>query len=403
MPQTSSRRLAPILGTLGALGPLSIDMYLPGMPQIAADLRVAEGAVQFSLMAFFAGLMIGQLFHGPLSDRLGRKPVIYAALTLFIAASLGCATAGTAGQLTGWRFVQGLGGSIGMVIGLATIRDLYTGHAAAKLIALVMIVQGVAPIVAPLLGTAIMAVVPWQAMFVVLALAGAASMLLVATWLPETRLPEQRAQSRPAEAVGHYLSLLASRRYIAYAAASALAMGGFFAYLSGSAFVFISVHGLSPAAYSTLFAVNALGLMAGAQIAPRLMGRFRAQTIVRAALMAYAAAALLLSALELSGGAGLVPLSVLLFVVITAMAFVLPLGGVLALEAYGAIAGTAAALMGALNFSAGTLASLVVGATADGTALPMALTIAASGLAACLVAFLVFPQRQAPVFTQETS
>lgn len=165
MKQISSRRIAPILGILGAMGPLSIDMYLPGMPQIAASLNVGEGAVQFSLMAFFAGLTIGQLFYGPLSDRTGRKPMIYVGLALFIVGSIGCATAGTAPLLIVWRLVQGLGGSIGMVIGFAVVRDLYTGRTAASLMALMMMIQGVAPVVAPLIGTAIMSVAPWPTIF----------------------------------------------------------------------------------------------------------------------------------------------------------------------------------------------------------------------------------------------
>lgn len=175
-------------------------------------------------------------------------------------------------------------------------------------------------------------------------------------------------------------------------------MAGFFAYLAGSSFVFISMHGLSPTAYSVVFAINAVGLMAGAQTAPRLMGRFRPQSIVRAALIVYAAAAVLLTALELTGGAGLLPMSILLFIVIAAMAFVLPLSSVMALESFGAISGTAAALMGALQFGAGTLASFIVGITADGTALPMTVTIALCGVAACLVAFIAFPMpRSAPL------
>ncbi|CAM5211313.1 Bcr/CflA family efflux transporter OS=Castellaniella defragrans (strain DSM / CCUG 39792 / 65Phen)OX=1437824 GN=BN940_05781 PE=3 SV=1 [Castellaniella denitrificans] len=392
MQEISHKRLAPILGILGALGPFAIDMYLPGMPQIASDLAVDAGAVQFSLMTFFAGLMIGQLFYGPLSDRIGRKRMIYAGLTLFIIASLACALATTAGQLAGWRFVQGLGGSIGMVIGLAMIRDLYTGRAATGLVALMMVVQGVAPIIAPFCGTAILAVAPWQALFVVLALYGVICAMLTAMALPETRLPELRAASHPSAALRNYLHLLVSRHFISFASAAALAMGGFFAYLAGSSFVFISVYGLSPTAYSLIFAVNAFGLMAGAQIAPRLLGRFRAQSIIRAALSVYTTAALSLVALEWFGSLTLAPFSVLLFIVMTAMAFVMPLGSVMALESCGAIAGTAAALMGALNFGAGTLASLAVGAAADGSSRPMLVAIAVCSLIACLIAFRAFPR-----------
>jgi len=398
----SSARIAPILASLGALGPLAIDMYLPALPVIAADLHVDEGAIQLSLMAFFAGLMLGQLFYGPLSDRTGRKPTIYVGLALFVGASLGCAFASTAGQLVAWRFVQGLGGSIGMVIGRAVVRDLYTGRTAVRLVALMMMVLGLAPILAPLIGSLIISFLTWQALFVVLALFGAACGVLVGFALPETRAAELRTPVHPCTVLRHYLQLAVSRRYIPYVAAMAIAQAGFFAYLAGSSFVFISLHGLSPTVYSLIFALNAFGLMAGAQLGPALMGRFRPQAIVRTALTAYTVAALALTGLELAGGAGLVALSTLLFVVITSISFVMPLCGVMALEAHGAISGTAAALMGAFQFGAGTLASLAVGLAADGTALPMVAIIAVSGAVACLIAFNAFPKPQ-PILQGETS
>lgn len=394
MQQEPSRLIAPILGCLGAIAPLSIDMYLPGMPRIAHDLHATEGALQFSLMAFFAGLMIGQLFCGPISDHTGRKPIIYVGLALFVMASLGCATATTATQLAGWRFAQGLGGSISMVIGMAVVRDLYTGQTAARLIGLMMIVFSIAPILAPSLGTLIITFLPWQALFVTLAVFGVFCGLLVAIALPETRMQELRAISRPFAAFRNYAHLIVSRHYIAYVATMVLAQAGFFAYLGGSAFAFISVYHLSPTAYSLLFAVNAIGLTAGAQIAPRLMGRFSAQAIVRTALSVYALAAMVLVAIEALGGGGAITLAALLFIVITAMAFVLPLNSVLAMESYGAISGTAAALMGALQFGAGTVATLIVGLMANGTAQPMAVTIVISGLAGCLLAFVAFPKAQ---------
>ncbi|WP_026191481.1 multidrug effflux MFS transporter [Methylosinus sp. LW4] len=392
MRDTSSRRIAPILGALGALGPLSIDMYLPAMPQIAANLNVGEGQVQFSLMSFFAGLMIGQLFYGPISDSVGRKPVIYAGLLLFIVGSIGSITAGTAEQLAAWRFIHGLGGSAGMVMGLAIVRDLYTGQTAAKLIAMMMLVLGVAPILAPLLGSAIIAVAPWQALFGALALFGVAGLVLVWIALPETRMEELRAASRPLDAVRNYAHLLASRRFLPYVAVAAFAQAGFFAYLAGSSFVFISLHGLTPAAYSAVFAVNSIGLIAAAQTVPHLMGRFRPQTIVRASVAVYAATAVSLAAVDMAGGASLGMLAASLFVIIAARAIVMPVCSVMALESYGAISGTASALLGALQFGAGTFASFIVGATANGAALPMIAAIAVCGVAACVLAFAAFPK-----------
>ena len=385
-------RIAVILGGLSALGPLAIDMYLPAFPAIAADLNTDSGSVQFSLMTFFAGLMLGQLFYGPISDRTGRKPMIFVGLALFIVASLGCALSFDIHHLIAWRFVQGLGGSIGTVIGLAVVRDLYSGRAAARLMSLMMIVLGVAPIFAPIIGTGVMAIAPWRALFAVHAGVGVAAILLVAFFLPETRLSELRMSSRPLHALSHYWHLIVSRRYIPFVLTSSLSMGGFFAYLAGSSFVFMSVHGLSPVAYSVLFAMNSIGLIAGAQSAPLLVRRFEPQNVVRGAVVVAACAALTLLVLEMRGGAPLVPLIVLLFIVVATMGFVMPLCGLLALESYGAISGTASALVGAFQFGAGTLISFLVGLAADGTGLPMAAAIALCSVAACGIAFLAFPK-----------
>lgn len=388
----SSASLTAVLGALGALGPLSIDMYLPALPRIATDLRISAGATQLSLMGFFAGLMVGQLVFGPISDRIGRKPVIYAGLLQFIAASACCALAGTAAALTGWRFAQGLGGSIGTAISLAIVRDLHTGRAAARVIAMMMIVQGLAPVLAPMLGTAVLSIASWRWIFLTLALFGAACMLAVAFTLPETRQPALRQKSHPLAIMRNYLQLLASRHYIAYAATLSFAMAGFFAYLSGSAFVFMSLYGLSPGAYSALVGGNAVGLVASGQIAPRLMHRVAPQTLMKAALCLYAAASILLFVLEFSGRAGFAWMTVLLFVIITAMAFVLPLSSVMAMEHYGHIAGAASALLGALRFGAGALASFLLSLAADGTALPMTAAIALCGTGAWFVAVLTFPK-----------
>lgn len=391
MIKTHSRFIAPVLGALGAVGPLATDLYLPVMPAISADLGGKEGALQLSLMTFFAGIMIGQLLFGPLSDRLGRKRMIYAGMLLFSLSSLGCAFSGTAEHLMGWRFFQGLGGSIGMVVGLAMVRDLYSGRAASSLLGLMMAVQGIAPIIAPAMGTAITTFAPWRTLFVILTVFGVFCMGLAALVLPETRAPELRQNSRLSAVLRNYLSLFGNRHYLSFTAVCGLVTGGFFAYLAGSSFVFIAVHDISPAVYSAIFATNALGLMAGAQISPRLLHRWPAVSIIRLALGLYFAAALLLAVLELLDMANVVALSLLLFVVITMMSIVRTLGSVQAMETVGAISGTAAAMLGALGFGIGALAAFIVGTFANGTGLPMAATIAVCGLTACLVAFLMFP------------
>jgi len=384
--------IAPILGILGAVGPLAIDLYLPGMPQITSELGISEGVGQFSLMTFLAGLMMGQLFLGPVSDRVGRKPMIVAGMLLFAAASLGCAFVQNGEQLLVLRFVQGIGGSIGRAIGMAVVRDLYTGPTAAKLVGMMMLVLGLAPILGPLLGSAILMVASWRWIFVFLALFGVGCIVLVLTLMPETRLPAQRTSSHPIATLRNYATLLFSRQYIPYVATMALAQAGIYAYLTGSSFAFINIHGVSPTMYSIIFASNAVGLMIGAQTGPRLLGRFSAETIIRSALAAYVLAAVTLLSLELAGEMNVVLLSALLFVIIMSIGFALPLCGVMALEAHGKISGTAASLMGATQFGFGTIVALVIGLTANGTAIPMAVTIALAAIAAGITANWAFPK-----------
>lgn len=385
----SRRRIGAILGCLAALGPLSIDAYLPAMPAMAADFGTDQGAVQLSLMAFFLGLTLGQLVYGPLSDRHGRKPPTYAGLALFVAGSLACGFAPTPSALLAARFCQGLGGSIGMVISIAVVRDLYSGHAAASLMALIVMVLGVAPVVAPLIGSLAVTLSGWPAIFFFLAAFGAAVLAAVSLGLPETRRPERR---RPGGAVAaRYGSLLVNRRFLPFVASLAIAQGGFFAFISASPEVFVGHFGLSPVAYSLLFALDAAALMLVSRLNVNLLRRFGFRTVVRAALVVYAATALLLAAAVLTGVAPLVVVAVATLVVVASMGAILPTLNIMTMESFGAIAGSAAALIGACQFGGGALASGLVGSLSNGTPTPMAVTIAVCGVASLLIALFAFP------------
>lgn len=318
--------------------------------------------------------------------------MIIAGMLLFIAASLGCAFVQSGEQLLVLRFIQGLGASIGRAIGMAVVRDLYTGPTAAKLVGMMMLVLGLAPILGPLLGSAILMFASWRWIFVLLAVFGAGCIVMVLALMPETRLPEQRTSSHPIAALRNYGTLLFSRQYMPYVATMALAQAGIYAYLTGSSFVFINIHGVSPTLYSVIFASNAVGLMIGAQSGPRLLGRFSAETIIRTALATYMLAAVTLLSLELAGEMNVVLLSALLFIIIMSIGFILPLCGVMALEAHGKISGTASALMGAFQFGFGTITALAIGLTANGTAIPMAVTIALAAIAAGVTAHWAFPK-----------
>lgn len=390
--QVSTPIIALVLGSISALGPLAIDMYLPGLPQMVADLGTDEGTIQYSLMVFFAGLTLGQLFYGPLSDRFGRKPLTYFGLGLFTLGSVGSALAGSVESLLAFRALQGLGGSIGMVIAMAVIRDLYTGYAAGRMMALVLMVLGISPVVAPLAGSALLAVAGWRGIFVALAVIGLLFMVFVAVALPETRSPELRAQSRPSQALNAYAGLVSNSKFIPFVLVSAIMQAGFFAYISGSAFVFMSIHGLSPTQYSLLFALNAVGLIIGNQLSSPATKAWGSAAVAKGAVLLGAVSGIALLAMELTGTASLISHSALLFLVVASVGMIMPVMSVRAMAPFGANAGTAAAMMGAIQFVGAALASGIMGSLANGTAVPLVSVIAACAVVATIIAFTAFPR-----------
>ncbi|TPP11847.1 multidrug effflux MFS transporter [Rhizobium glycinendophyticum] len=394
--QHKNTALAIALGAICALGPFATDMYVAAMPQMAEDLSATDASIQLSMMTYFAGFTLGQLFYGPVSDKTGRKPMIYLALVIFILASAGCVFSTSAPHLLIFRFLQGIGGSIGMVIATATIRDVHTGHAAARLMSRVVLVLGIAPVLAPLLGSFVLQIGDWRLIFALLGAMGVVVAVIAATLLPETRMAELRAKSRPSTALHWYARLLFTRSFIPYAGALALAQGGFFAYIAGSSFVLINVYGLSPMAYAIVFSLNAIGIGLGAQLAPRIAERIGVRGVVKLNATAYAGAGLLLLGLQLSGLAGLIPVCILLFVMVMAVGGIMPTCNILAMEAHGAISGTAAALMGALGFGAGALGSFAIGILDDGTALPLIAVMTACAVATALVAVFTFGGSRVP-------
>ncbi|MFT3987697.1 multidrug effflux MFS transporter [Aestuariivirga sp.] len=390
--EKGSTRMGIALGILCGVGPMATDMYLGAMPGIAASLNGSAAAVQLSVMAFFLGFTIGQLFYGPISDRVGRKPMIYLALMIFTAASIGCAFAGDAWQLLAWRLLQGIGGSIGMVMATAVIRDLYTGMQATALMSIVVLVNGAAPIIAPLIGSILLGAGSWRLIFGALAILGLGAAAVTWILLPETRMRELREISRPREAFKWYRHLLLRADFIPYAGTLALAQGGFFAYIAGSSFIFIDLYGLSPLAYSLVFSLNAIGLGIGSQIATRQVPHHGLRAVARVSTAVYAAAALLLLVIQIAGAGGVIPTSVLLFLMVSSLGGIMPTCSVLSVEGHGAISGVAAALMGALGFGAGALTSFLLGAFENGTATPMITITAICAVAAAMTSHLTFPR-----------
>ncbi|SEC96508.1 MFS transporter, DHA1 family, bicyclomycin/chloramphenicol resistance protein [Rhizobiales bacterium GAS191] len=385
--KTRILRNAVILGLLSAIGPFAIDMYLPSLPSIGRSLGADTGAVQMSLMVFFIALGVGQLVYGPASDMFGRKAPLYFGLALFAVGSIGSALAPSIDMLIAFRFVQGIGACAGMVIPRAIVRDLHTGVDAARLMSLLMLVFSISPILAPLTGSIVIAFAGWRAVFWVVLAAAIIGIVMLATLLKETRPPAERAGSSIAGALAAYPLLLTDWNFLGLTFIGAFGISSFFAYLANSPFVLIEHYGLSPALYSVFFSINAASFFAVAQLTGRLASRYGLSRVVHVAVIVYAAVMLALFALFAAGIDRLAVLAPLLFVGYGCLGLVIPTTAVLALEEHGAIAGTASALMGTLQFVVGAVVMLVVGAFVNGTALPMV-----AGIAGCAAIALIFAQ-----------
>ncbi len=375
------RRWVAILGTIVAIGPMSIDMYLPSLPTLQSDFGVDAGAAQLTLSAYFLGLAIGQIAYGPVADRYGRRGPLLFGLALYVVASLLCAIAPNVEVLSVSRFVQAVGGCSGMIVTRAMVRDRFEPQDMARILSAMVLVMGVAPILAPLAGGQILGWFGWRAIFVVLALFGTAC--LAAAWfgLPET-LAERGAPLSLRSVTGGYLRMLRHRRFMGYALAGGTASAGMFAYISGAAFVFIEVFGVSPDRFGLFFGANAFGLIVVSQANSWLLRRFRAEYILRGALSVFAGAGLVLLLTASTGWGGLWGVAVPLFICISSLGCSFPNATACAMAPFGDRAGLASALMGTLQFTVAAFAGAAVGQLHDGTAWSMALVVAACGVSA---------------------
>ncbi|WNV88905.1 multidrug effflux MFS transporter [Umezawaea sp. Da 62-37] len=378
-------RAALVLGGLTAFGPLSIDMYLPALPRIADDLHAADATVQLTLTSFIVGLALGQLVLGPLSDSLGRRRPLAAGLALYVVGSLLCAISPTSGVLIAARALQALGAAAGLVIARATVRDLFSGIAMTRFFSTLMLVNGLAPILAPLIGGQLLNWTSWRGVFYVLAAFGALLLIVVTLLLPESLPPSLRSPARLGSALRTYGRLLAERSFIGYALASGLLFAAMFAYISGSSFALQGVYGLSPQGFSLVFGLNGVGIMIAGGVNRRLVGRFSEHALLFSGLVLAAVGGLGVLAAVLFG-LGLVGLLVPLFLLVSAVGIVLPNATSLALAEHAKAAGSASALLGVLQFViGGCLATPLVGLGGPGTALPMALVIAGFAVLALVV------------------
>lgn len=374
-------RLLLILGALSAFAPLSIDMYLPALPALGRGFGVSAAQVQLTLSACLLGLALGQLVAGPLSDALGRRRPLLVGVAAYTVASLLCVLAHSVGALVAVRFVQGLAGAAGIVIARAVVRDRYAGVAAARYFSLLMLVNGLAPILAPIIGGQLLRVTSWRGVFVVLAAIGALLLLATASGLDETLAPADRHTGGLPATLATFRRLLADRFFVGYALSSGLSFAAMFAYIAGSPFVLQDIYGLSPQLFSLVFGVNALGIMAASQINGRLVDRAPLPRLLAVGLAMTALGGIAVLAAVL-GHVGLIGVTPALCVVVSSQGIVLPNATSLALSGHPRTAGSASALLGVLQYVIGAAAAPLVGVGGTATALPMAAVIAALGSAA---------------------
>ena len=374
-----------VLGALTAIGPLSIDMYLPAFPVMERDLGSPAGGAELTLAGFFIGMALGQLFWGPLSDRFGRKPPLYAGLALYALASLGCALAGNVAVLIFWRILQALGGSAGMVIARAVVRDRCGARDAARAFSMLILIMGLAPILAPLLGGWVVTAWGWRAIFFVLVAFSATCLAAIHFGLAESHDIRHEPPLHLLRVARNYAGLFASRLFLGYSLSGGIAMAGMFAYIAGSPFVLIQLGGIPAEHFGWAFGFNALGFIAASQLNARLLKTIAPTRLLRRALWMPALAGLALTGLAFSGTASL-PLTLLgLFLYIASLGFIVPNASACALATHGQQAGTASALLGALQFGLATLAGAAIGQWHDGSARPLALVLAVCGIGAWLV------------------
>ncbi|MCT8996905.1 multidrug effflux MFS transporter [Chelativorans intermedius] len=375
-------RTAVVLGLLTAVGPFAIDMYLPALPSIGADLGAGTAAVQMSLLVFFLSMGLGQIVVGPISDMIGRKAPLYLGLVLFVAGSVGSALAASVEWLIAFRFIQGLGASAGMVVPRAVVRDLHTGVEAARLMSLLMLVFSISPILAPLTGSLIIEAFGWRAVFWAVTGAAAVAAVLLATALEETRPRHLRAASSLGSALLAYRLLMGNARFLGLSLIGGFGVASFFVYLASSSFVLIGHYGLSPSLYSVFFSINAVAFFTMSQLTGPLSQRFGLRRVVRVAVAGFATAMVTLLAVMAAGFQSLAVLAALLFVGYGFLGLVIPTTSVLAMDDHGEIAGSASALMGTLHFATGAGSMAVSGLFFDGSPLPMVTAIAACAVIA---------------------
>jgi MFS transporter, DHA1 family, multidrug resistance protein len=370
-----------LLGAVTAFAPVSIDMYLPALPALGTEFGASAGHVQLSVASFFLGLAVGQGFYGPLSDRFGRTRPLYAGLLLFVLASIGCALAPSIDFLIAVRFFQALGACSGQVISRAVVRDLFESREAVQVYSLLVLVMGVSPVLAPLLGGQILQFFPWRTIFWVIATLGAAGLAGSLVRLKETH----RGELILSGVMRTYGDLLRDRAFLGYVLTGGMAMAGMFAYIVGSPYVFIEHFNVTTERFGLFFGVNALGLVLAAQLNARLVRHFSSDAIIRKVLAVQVVSGIVLLLGAWTGFLQLYGVATLLFVYVSSVGCLFPNITAMAMAAQGARAGSASALIGVIQFALAAASASLIGTTKSGAAIPVAVLIGVCSVSAAVV------------------
>ncbi len=383
-----ARKLAFTLGVMSAFGPFSVDMYLPAFPTIANDLGTTTAMVQMTLAIFVLGLAFGQMFWGTLCDRVGRRTPLLAGCLIFSFMALVCATTHSIYTLIAARFFMGLGGSAGVVVSRAIVRDLFEQKDAARFYSMMMIIGGIGPIIAPFMGSLLLAYYDWHTIFWTITVFGCCCFLAVLRNIPETLVWENRVRGHVIDIFRGYGRILADRRFLGPALALGCSSGILFTYIVNSSFIFIELFGIPVALFGFLFATNSVGLYVGGQSNRWLLRRFTAEQLLNAGMWFNVGMALLLVACAWTGVGGFPLLFGILFLCLGSMGWIFPNATAVAMQPFAADAGSASALLGIMQFILGAVAGVLVGVFHSGTAVPMAVQIACYGLGARVILVL---------------
>ena len=360
-----------VLGLITAIGPFSIDMYLPAFSNIAADLHTTVAHVSLSLSSFFIGISLGQFIYGPLLDRFGRKRPLIAGLFLYLLASALCAMAGSTDSLIALRFLQALGGCAGMVASRAMVRDLFAVEDNAKIFSMLMLVVGVSPIIAPTLGGYFTAAFGWHSIFIALTVMAAVLLAAVYFILPESRPPDPSYSLKPGAIVTRFINVLKEPQFYTYALTGAIATAGLYAYIAGSPLVFMEIFKVSEKQYGWIFGLVAAGLIISSQLNSLMLRKFKSEQIIRVALFGQSITGMSLFIASLNGWNGLTGTIVLALIFLSCQGFTFPNSSALSMAPFSKNAGSASALMGAIQMGIGAFTSALVSVLSNQTPLPM--------------------------------